>query len=463
MNIINEILDKIKNNFDNEIYLVGGAVRDFYLGKGESIDDFDLLVVDECAQSFAKKVEELLDGTFVPLDEENKIYRIAKDGVTVDVTNPIEDSLTKDLMRRDLTLNAVAVNLKTGAIIDPCKGLEDIKNKIIRHVSEQNFLDDPLRLLRVYRFQAVTGFKISPETAEIVVKHKSLIAKPAKERVAYELMKLFNGEYATEALRGADESGLLAEFLPFVEELKKIPSNPHHHLRLFEHSVETVKQIQQLYENARPEVKEQLDKSDFGGFSRLAHLKLVGFMHDIGKFATWTIEEEGRHRFIKHDDVGAKIAAEFLKKMKFSKKQIAYIADMVKNHIYPAQLMSDPEVSEKTMIRFVRKLNDNAIDVVVLAKADRLSARGEVITDEIVARNNAALDRLIDFYIEKGKAAAELPKLLSGTEIMEILNIKPSPRLGTIIGELHESQMSGEVNSKPEAIEFVKMLNNSLQ
>ena len=441
------ILDEIKK-FNNEIYLVGGAVRDFYLDKEST--DFDLIVTDEDARDFARKIK----GTFVPLDEKNKIYRVVVcDGSYVDVTNPVDSSLERDLMRRDLTMNAIAMNLKTNEVIDLCGGVADIKNKCINLISEQNFLDDPLRLLRVYRFQALLGFEISPDTVATVCKHVNLIHQPAVERVNYELLRLFGGEFADMALLNMDKVWLLEEIFPFVKELKQVPPNTHHHLDLFNHSIETVKQIQQLYENALPEVRKHLDRVDFGGLPRLAHLKLAGFMHDIGKFSTWTIEE-GRHRFIKHDDIGAKITACLLKEMKFSSKQAKYISQMVKYHLYPAQLMT--QGGDKAMMRFVRKLGDNAIDNIILSRADRLSARGQAITDAMLEKNMKALDDLMNFYLDSRQTLEPLPKLLSGDEVMEILNIKPSRALGEIMKALHEAQISGEITDKAAAIEFVK-------
>ena len=108
-----EILTKITETFDNEIYLVGGAVRDFLMGKSSL--DRDLIVMDENAKDFALKVKDLFDAAFVPLDEENKIYRLVlPDKINyLDITNPIENSLEKDIMRRDLAINSIAVNLRT--------------------------------------------------------------------------------------------------------------------------------------------------------------------------------------------------------------------------------------------------------------------------------------------------------------------------------------------------------------
>lgn len=452
-----EILSKVIDKFDNEIYLVGGTVRDFYLGLEST--DRDIIVMNEDAREFALKLSELFQATFVPLDEENKIYRIVlPDKINyIDVTNPVGDSIEKDLMRRDLTINAIAVNIRTGELIDISGGVTDIKNKCINYVNELNFVDDPLRLLRVYRFQALYGFQLAPETINAVCKYSDLIHKPAVERINYELLKLFGGEYAHVALENMNKTWILEEIFPFVKELKQVPPNSHHHLDLFHHSIETVKQVQILYNEASDDVKNHLSRIDFGGFPRLAHLKLAAFMHDIGKFSTWTIEE-GKHRFIKHDDVGAKMSVKILKDLHFSNKQIDYISSMIKYHIYPSHVMTSPQITEKIMMRYVRKMDTNAIDTIILAQADRLSARGPEITDQIVERNITSLNMLLKFYLEAKETLKPLPKLLSGNDVMQILNIKPSKRLGEIMDALHEAQISGDVITKEHAIKFVKNL-----
>ena len=452
-----EILSKIEQNFDNEIYLVGGTVRDYYMGLKSF--DRDIIVMDEDAREFSLKVADLFSATFVPLDEINKIYRIVlPDKINyLDITNPVGDSIEKDLMRRDLTINAIAVNIRTGELIDISGGVTDIRNKCLNYVNELNFVDDPLRLLRVYRFQALYGFELASETINAVCKYVDLIHKPAVERINHELMALFGGKFTVKALENMNKTWLLEEIFPFVKELKQVPPNSHHHLDLFQHSIETVNQVQKIYEKASDEIKEHLDKIDFGGFSRLAHLKLAAFMHDIGKFSTWTIVD-GKHRFIKHDDVGAKMSVKILRDLHFSNKQIDYISSMIKNHIYPSQVMNSPQITEKIMMRYVRKMEDNSIDAIILAQADRLSARGPEITDEIVERNIAYLNMLLKFYLEAKETIKPLPKLLSGNDVMDILNIKPSKRLGEIMDALHEAQLSGDVLTKEHAIEFVKKL-----
>lgn len=470
---MNDIIAKVKNDAvisrivdysqkysdDLEIYLVGGAIRDFYLNS-ENLDK-DIVVTGIDVQDFAQKLANEINATFIALDDENKIYRLVlKDKINfIDIAALIGKNIEEDLKRRDLTINSIALNLNSSEIIDVNGAIPDLKMKKLRHISEQNFIDDPLRLLRVYRFRAVLGFDIDVDLSRIVEKHSLKIHQVAHERINYELLKMFSGSYTEMALLEMNETKLLKEIFPVVEDLKKVPPNLHHHLDLFMHSVEIVKQIQELYEQSCPEVQAHLNKVAFGGMSRLAHLKLAGFLHDIGKPSTWTIEEDtGKHRFIKHDDVGSKMSINFFKSAKFSKKQVDYIAKMIKYHIYPSHVISSPDINDKIYMRFVRKMKDEAIDVIILAMADRLSARGVEITDAVIKRNINGLQALLDFYLNIKDSLKPLPKLLSGEDIMDLLNLKPSKELGNIIKALQEAQLAGDVVTRDEAVNFVKAL-----
>ena len=439
----------IKNDFIlsqiNDGYLVGGSVRDALMGK----DFVDRDIVIKGAEVFAKKLAEKFNATFIELNLENNIYRLVlEDKVNyIDVSEIQGADIKEDLSRRDFTMNAIALDLFSGEIIE---------NKIICHIKDFNFMDDPLRLLRAFRFASTTGFVLSDNVNSCIKKYKHLLLKPAIERINYELMKLFGGNSCSKVLLEMDELGILENIFPYVREMKKVTPNSHHHLDLFHHSVETVHNIEKFYLNANDLEKEHLERIDFGGFPRLNHLKLAGFLHDIGKYSTWTIDESGRHRFIKHDDIGSKMCVQFLRDMKFSKKQIEYISFMIKNHIYPSNVIVAPELNEKVMMRYLRKMEENVIDNIYLAKADRLSAQGEVITEEMIKENLEGLDKLLSFYLDKRNSIKPLPKLLDGFEVMSLKNIKQSPFLGEILSSLKEAQINGEINTKDEAIEFVK-------
>ena len=440
----------------NEGYLVGGSVRDTLMDK--SFVDRDIAI--NGAEVFAKKMAEKFGATFIVLDPEYKIYRLVlEDKINyLDISEIQGANIEEDLERRDFAMNAIAIDLSNYEIIDPYCGQKDIEKRIIRHIKDSNFEEDPLRILRAFRFASTTGFDISEETKNCIKNYKHLLLNPAKERINYELMKLFGGGKCSKVLLEMDEYGILEELFSCVKEMKKVTPNTHHHLDLFHHVVETVRNIEELYSGVGDVEKEHLDSIDFGGFPRINHLKLAGFLHDIGKFSTWTIEVTGRHRFIKHDDVGAKMCVPYLREMKFSKKQIEYISSMIKNHIYPSNVIDAPDLNEKVKMRYLRKMEENVIDNIILAKADRLSARGEAITEEMVKTNLEGLDKLLDFYLEKKETLKPLPKLLDGIEIMKIKGIKQSPELGKIINALKEAQLNGDISTKKEAIEFLKTI-----
>lgn len=442
---------------DVEAYIVGGFVRDILMNKKSP--DRDLILCGCDVEKFSRELADKLNAHFIELDSINKIYRIVLENKIdyIDITMPIENDFEKDIKRRDLTINAIAYNLKTSEFVDLVGGVDDIKNKKIKGICDKNFEDDPLRLLRIFRFYAKTGFEIDESLLELSKILYKRINEPAKERVTVELLKMFEGKYCDLALLKLDECGLLEEIFPIYKEVKKIPPNSHHHLDLIHHLIESVRQVQMIYEKSSEEVKNYLETIKYGSVQELAFLKLATFLHDIGKPSCWTIEEDTlRHRFIKHDEIGSKLVVPILKDLKFSKKQIQYVQTLIKYHIYPSSMVSAEDVTDKAFMKFYRKMEGYVIDLIILAMADRLSARGEKITEDIVNKNINALTKLLSDYLEMRKDIKPLEKLLDGRDIMELLKIKQGPKLGEIINALKEAQISGNVTTKEEAVEFVK-------
>lgn len=199
-----------------------------------------------------------------------------------------------------------------------------------------------------------------------------------------------------------------------------------------------------------------MDDESLGSYSRRAFLKLAAFLHDIGKPDTWTIEEEtGRHRFIMHDEVGAKKVIPILKKLKFSKKQISYVSNMIRFHIYPSSLVINEESGARARLKYFRKLNPYFLDNILLAKSDRLSALGPAITKDIVDKNLSALSKLQEECFEYGESAASPKPLLTGKDIMKITGLPQSKQLGDIVKALYTEQLDGNIVNKEEAVKFV--------
>ncbi len=430
--LLNEIR---KIDIDDDIYLVGGYLRNYYID-GTISNDRDL-VCTRNSRLLAQKIADKLDGTFVELDNENEIYRVVlKDKINYfDVSAALENNIEKDALRRDFTINSIFYNLKKEEIFDPTGGISDIKNKIIKTTNLNNILDDPLRLLRLYRFFSLTGFKIDSELNDFVIKNFEKINLIAKERINYEIIQIFSNRFLTETLLKMYDDGVLELIFPFVKEIKRVPPNTHHHLDLIHHSIETVKNIR---------INKPL-------------LKIAAFYHDIGKPSTWTIEPVGRHRFIGHDVVGGELVKEELKKLNFSNKQISYISKMVKNHIYPCALLNANNENNKAKARFIRKIEDDTPDLIELSRADRLSAQGEAVTKEVIDTTLNHLENLLNYYIEI-KNTVETKPFVDGREIMEILNLKPSKKIGEILENLKELQIAKEITSKDQAIKYIKTL-----
>ncbi len=428
------LIEKIKpyiKNYDS--YLVGGYLRD--LLSGEISPDRDIAIKCDNLAKLTKKIADELNGSFVELDPVNEIYRVVFGNDYIDFAKLLNNNLIDDIKRRDFTINAITYDINNEKFVDITGGKKDFEEKIIRTYKISNLSDDPLRTLRAIRFQAKLGFRIDDEIINFIKENNSLILNVAPERIHQELIKTFEGKFLIDALFSMDETGLLDVIFPFFKDIKKIPPNSHHHLDLFHHLIETTGNI-------------RINKPE---------LKLAAFIHDLAKPDCWTIEPEtGRHRFIGHDELGAKKVVPFLKKLKFSNKEIEYISKMVQFHIYPSALMKDENVTERAIIRFIRKIGDDTLDLLELARADRLSARGPAVSDEMIEVNLSNLEKLKEKYFEISPKLKEMPKLVDGNEIMQILNLKPSPKLKEIIDEIKELQLEGKINTKEDAINFLK-------
>ena len=468
--------DKIKNIIENdkflsllreelkgvEAYLAGGYIRDLalsYQSKATSnsdltqengeltneepvLHDRDIVLFNCNTENVARNLANSIGAAFVELDAENKIYRVVSGGDYADIAQGLNNNVDDDIDRRDFTINSIFYDLKKGEFYDKNRGLEDIEAKIIKTKDLKNLSDDPLRMFRAFRFKSKTGFKINDDVIKFTIENVQKLHGVAKERIKQEIIKTFEGDFLNETLLEMFDIGLLETVFPFVKEIKKIPPNSHHHLDLVHHSIETTRQIRQ-------------NKS---------LLRLAAFYHDIGKPKCWTIEPETqRHRFIGHDEIGGKLVIKELSALKFSKKEIEYVSKMVKNHIYPSSLAHSAasdgqEISNKAIARFIRKIHPDVEDLLELARADRLSARGEAVSDKMVEDNLLNLEKLLLHYRSIKDRMQALPKLLDGREIMEILKIDAGPKLGDIIDALKEAQIEGIVKTRQDAVDFIKKL-----
>lgn len=460
-NIENEAINRILISLSSEsteLYLVGGYIRDLILDR--YCYDRDYAIKGETALDFAKKAADYFNGYYVVLDKKFDIARVVLPDKknTLDFAGCFKQDIDEDLKRRDYSINSIAYRIdgKKSELIDPFGGINDLKDKIIRANSEENLIDDPLRLLRAFRLAAQLDFSIEDNTLGYISRNKTLINNVSSERINAELIKLFESGYAAFNLNIMKENEFLDEIFPEITPQRNVPPNLHHHLNLIDHSIESVKQIEINISNLPEWVKDRINFEAAVGIKLISLLKIAAFLHDLGKPSTWQIDELGRHRFIKHEEIGAELSVNLLKRLKFSKNSVKYISKLIKYHLYPSQLLTGGEVTEKAVQRMIRKLGEETPEIIILAMADRLSARGPEITDEIINNNIRGLYWLLEKYRESQEKAESLPKLLDGNDVMKILDIPKGPEIGKILKALKEAQIAGEINTREEAAGFIK-------
>ncbi|MGD9393991.1 MAG: HD domain-containing protein, partial [Dehalococcoidia bacterium] len=314
-------------------YLVGGFIRDALLEMPTA--DIDIALAADALKT-APRIADALGGRFVLLDKQNRIGRV----VVTDEKAPSEgrwqldfttfdDSIEQDLSRRDFTVDAIALDLENVGrgdltLIDPFGGLGDLKNRVIRAVSETVFADDAVRLLRAVRLAAELGFSLDKNTEALVKSQCHLITDVAGERLREELVRLLAVANPEKFLFHLDELGLITALFPELAKTKGVEQPREHSWNVFDHSLQTVIATDFiLHQGSWPyasdkvlaavpwseELAGHFNQEVSGGSHRRALLKLAALLHDIAKPETKAVGEDGRTHFLGHDKLGGAAAA----------------------------------------------------------------------------------------------------------------------------------------------------------
>lgn len=417
------------------------------------------MVMGVSAMKFARDLAEKTSAHFVLLDEANDTARVVTDdGDCFDFAACVGGSLETDLKRRDFTINALAWDpAQPEQIIDIVGGLADIEEKRIRVISEQSFIDDPLRLLRAYRFAALLQFDIDELSNEYINKHASSIKNVAAERINAELFLMLDTKNAGQQIYAMGKNKLLECIFPELEATRKVSSNAFHHLGLFDHSVETLVQAEKALEDMPEWSLEYMAEPLNMGVSRAAATKLAGLLHDIGKPETWVITPEGKHTFIGHDKLGAEMIEPLAKRMKWSRPLERFMEKLVRWHLRPGHLFQQGPPSDKARYRFYKTIGEELPELIVLAMADFRSTCGPGLQ---VGRKQAEenLFELLDKFSVYQIGQQKEFRFLDGNALMKLLGINPGPVIGQLLDELLEAQALGEVTNEAQAAAFVQHL-----
>ena len=442
------------------MYLVGGYLRDIFSGKSTKENlpkDIDFAFLGDSAIQFARTLADKLNGHFVLLDENLDTARVVlQEGCVIDLAGVVGGSIKTDIFRRDFTINALAWDPEEpDKIIDLVGGLSDLKNKIVKAISEENLLADPLRLLRAFRFQATTNCTIDGETFDLLKKNSKYLAESAAERINYELFKILEADDATSILKMMGEATVLEVIFPELTPTRQVTKNAYHHLGLYDHSLEVVRQAELSTKKVPSWVMVSAAKDITSGISRLAATKLACLLHDIGKPTTWVITDEGRHTFFGHDKVGADLCEVIAQRLKWSTALSKFIVKLVAWHLRPGHLFHQGPPTEKAVNRFYRKCGADVPELMLLAFGDL----GATCGPGLEGANREALEKsLIELlngfpvFISKQES---IPSLMDGKSVMSLLGIGPGPVVGEILEALHEAQCLNEVVGLKAAERFV--------
>jgi putative nucleotidyltransferase with HDIG domain len=443
-------------------WVVGGTVRDALLGR--PLEDLDLVVPAD-SRSAAKELARVANGHAFELSEEFAAWRmVASDrSWQADLTALRGGSIEADLTLRDFTVNAIAVPLAGGELIDPHGGESDLDRRRLRAVGAQAFRDDPLRTMRMARLACELGFEVEERTRELARSEARALGRVSPERSYYEFRRLVSSSDPLSGLELMDRSGLVAALLPELEQLKGVEQNPYHHLDVWGHTLEVLEQLLEIERDpARvfgPEgedVGRELARPLADELTRWQALRLGALLHDVGKPATRAVSAEGRVLFWGHDELGARMSREIARRLRASAATGEFLARLALHHLRLGFLVHQRPLERRDLYRYLRACEPVEVEVTVLSTADRLATRGERTRTEAIA-DHLDLAREIAAEALAWRANGPPDPPLRGDDLIADLGIEPGPRLGELIEQLREAVFAGEIGSRDEALELARI------
>ncbi len=470
-----------------EALLVGGAVRDGLLGR--PLHDLDFAVVAQVVP-LAKAVAKALEGPLVLLDAERDIARVIvrrqeKPDLEIDFARRQGEDWEADLRARDFTINAIGLDPQ-GRYLDPLDGREDLDAARIRAASESAFRADPLRALRAVRLAAELDFYIEPQTVGWIRRDAPLLPQVSAERVRDELARIVARPQAARHLSLLDDLNLLSQVLPVVRLLQGEAQSPPHRWDVWEHTRRAVAAVEAVLtvikdgtvgdradelgtpdwawrelagrlEPLRDELLAHLGQLVCDQRDRRLALKLALLLHDIGKPATMSVGEDGAIHFYQHERIGANMAADWLRGMRFSKREIDLIHTLVAHHLRPLMLATAPKLSRRAVYRYFRATGPAGVEVALMSLADKLATWGPDLPARLWERLLNVVERLLTAHFERAETV-DPPPLLNGRDLMRALELEPGPQIGRLLEAIREAQAVGQVSSQEEALGLARDL-----
>lgn len=423
-----------------QLYMVGGTVRDGLLHRQQS-NDADL-ATDATPEEIKRIVAPTRPNTIVLVGERFGTVRLYYGGDIIEITtfrsevyNPesrkpevcFGSELEEDLLRRDFTINAMAYNPLSGQIYDPFGGRQDLEAHIIQAVGnepDKRFDEDPLRLLRAVRFAAQLNFTIEPQTRRSIIRQAPKLQKISRERIRDEMNKLLLSDHPAKGLDLLVELGLMEYIIPEVLELRGVSQQPQPLARAGLHSKDVYAHVLRVVERSSP---------------RLA-TRWAALLHDIAKPRTRSVEE-GKVHFFGHEDLGAYMARDILKRLHFDRDFIESVSRIVRLHMRANAYTS--EWTDGAVRRLMLESGNDLPDLLDLSRADITSYRADKVSR--AAARVAELEERVQRLKEEAERMP-LKSPLDGNELMALFDRGPGPWLRPIKDHLLSLVIDGELS-----------------
>ncbi|MCS7064715.1 MAG: CCA tRNA nucleotidyltransferase, partial [Fimbriimonadales bacterium] len=430
--------------YEGRVYLVGGYVRDKLLGRPLP-NDLDLVLEGDALEL----AQWLYDHGLAEHDP--VVYprfgtaMVKVSGVSIELVTARAESyraesrkpvqvkpatLLEDALRRDFTINTLLENLHTGEVLDPLgRALPDLKARLIRTPCEPKatFYEDPLRMLRAVRFAVQLGFEIESETYQAICTDAPRLAIISRERIRDEFTRILEQPDAARGLQMLLDTGLLKEFAQPLLPMVGCTQNRYHQYDVWTHSLKAVEALSHLSQGG------ERSSAPIAPWE----LRLATLLHDVGKPATRTVDEQGEVHFYGHARVGTEIARQWLREMKYPNATIERVCKLIALHMRPGEY--SPQWSDAAVRRLMRDAGELLEPLLQLVEADIKAQRADLPHADLQALR-ARIEQ-----IRAREAVHRWQSPLSGEELMHQLGLKPGPLVGRLKEALTELVLEGKL------------------
>ena len=438
-----------------ELYIVGGFVRDIFLKR--TSDEIDFLIVGK-ENNFVKKFAKKLNVKKINIYKNYgtaqfkfnslklEFVNSRKESYNIESRNPkvINGTFEDDIARRDFTINTLAVSLNQnnfGELVDTYNGFQDIEDKIIKTPLDPNktFGDDPLRIMRAFRFASTLGFDVDEKIIEASKLNKERLKIVSQERIKDEFLKILSSPKPSIGLKLLQRSEVMSIIFPQISKLEGVDQRKDfHHKEVFLHTCTVVDNI--------------------SGNTDDVWLRFAALVHDIAKPQTKKFVDGTGWTFHGHEDIGARMMNKIFHDLKLPLSKLNYVKKLVRLHLRPIALAKD-EVTDSAIRRFIVEADEDLNDLITLCRADITSKNPQKVS-KYLGNYDRVMKKVLEVQEKDKLRAFQSP--VRGEEIMKVCNLKPSKKVGKIKKAIEEAILDGIIaNNYDEAYKYFKKRGHS--